>query len=592
LKTFSDGPQSLRVNVADRAGNSTFLHHQWRRDTVKPQVRFLAKPLDQIGETQASFRFAAEDDASGVSSLECRTHSETSFHSCQSPANLMQLGEGQHIFFVRAKDKAGNYSEELSHAWNVDLTAPALTLVSRPQKYERSTRADFRWKVEDQFAGVDNVLCEWNQQPAHPCSEQDSLQGVSEGLHTWSVRAVDKVGNKSQPLRVQWVNDMTPPNLNWIRTPAEMDQSQQALIQFVADDSISGMDQTSCWLDEKLYPCTSQAPVELNGLGVGWHSFRVSARDRSGNTEEMVHRWLVYPAARGVEETWNISSYGAVDLLFVVDSSKSMDAERTEMGRRFGDLMGQLSGLDWQIAMTTTDVQSMDGRSRGQLMDFLGIGLPILTAQIPADQAWAAFRDTIENAKEGDPYERGIFATYMALERYQQDLAAQQFFRKNSHLEVIVITDADNSGNEFMDQPQNLFDYVKNLFGPEKNFSFHSLIVEPGDRACVKQGESYGEKYFRLSQMTSGVVGSVCAKDYGQVVLEVGLKIRERHRERNLQCAPYDANRDGIPDFSIHSTPEARPPLRYQFEGSKVRFDQFLPLGTHQVKYNCIKNIP
>src|SRR4051812_4792872 len=45
-----------------------------------------------------------------------------------------------------------------------------------------------------------------------------------------------------------------------------------------------------------------------------------------------------------------------VDILFVDDNSKSMAPEQQKMSERFSTFIQSLAGVDWQIAITTTDI--------------------------------------------------------------------------------------------------------------------------------------------------------------------------------------------------------------------------------------------
>ena len=47
-----------------------------------------------------------------------------------------------------------------------------------------------------------------------------------------------------------------------------------------------------------------------------------------------------------------------VDVLVVVDNSGSMSVEQSNMGMRFASFLSRLQGLDWQVGIVTTDVQT------------------------------------------------------------------------------------------------------------------------------------------------------------------------------------------------------------------------------------------
>ena len=57
-----------------------------------------------------------------------------------------------------------------------------------------------------------------------------------------------------------------------------------------------------------------------------------------------------------------------VDILIVNDNSASMDAEQKKMGTRFGSFVSAFNGIDYQIAMTTTDLDSTKWAQSGKIM--------------------------------------------------------------------------------------------------------------------------------------------------------------------------------------------------------------------------------
>src|SRR5690606_8968839 len=72
---------------------------------------------------------------------------------------------------------------------------------------------------------------------------------------------------------------------------------------------------------------------------------------------------------------------GRVDILLVDDNSGSMSAEQNLLAQRFSTFISRLSGLDWQIGITTTDVTNdpVNGL-RGSLLELSGHpGQKILT---------------------------------------------------------------------------------------------------------------------------------------------------------------------------------------------------------------------
>ena len=94
---------SLRVAEFDNANDPVTLF----QDTDPPSTTITSAPRPVVvsrGPTSATFTFAASEN---LVTFECRLDSG-GFTPCSSPATFSNLGEGDHVFSVRATDAAGN----------------------------------------------------------------------------------------------------------------------------------------------------------------------------------------------------------------------------------------------------------------------------------------------------------------------------------------------------------------------------------------------------------------------------------------------------------------------------------------------------
>lgn len=80
-------------------------------------------PVEDNGSTASNsitFTFHAEDDESGESELECSLD-DAEYAACSSPHTEDDLGEGEHVFSVRATDDADSTdASPASHTWTVE----------------------------------------------------------------------------------------------------------------------------------------------------------------------------------------------------------------------------------------------------------------------------------------------------------------------------------------------------------------------------------------------------------------------------------------------------------------------------------------
>ena len=304
---------------------------------------------------------------------------------------------------------------------------------------------------------------------------------------------------------------------------------------------------------------------------------------------------------------------GIVDVIFVVDNSASMSPEHNEMAAKFSSFLEKIEHLDYRLAVVTTDVSFSPNNGpravnlNGALQDgrlILFNGNPFLTPDTPNKEA--LFAEAIQRKETQDceawlksdtykaadyssncpsPDERGIYALNLLVSQNTEGL-----IRDNAHLAVIILSDEDNRsigedsfklGKAYalktLDQPESFLNLIEQDFDNSKTLKVHSIVVKPGDEACLDeqndQGDDlrdikgqYGSMYAALSEATGGVIGDVCADDYSDQLGAIGFQTAEGAYEDQIACA------DPV-NFQV--LPEDIP---YELEGTTIRFKTSLPL--------------
>jgi hypothetical protein len=160
------------------------------------------------------------------------------------------------------------------------------------------------------------------------------------------------------------------------------------------------------------------------------------------------------PILRPQQQAINVKANNEVDVLFVVDNSGSMSQEQVGIGNKINGFLDKIKLLSWQIALTTTDSRTdtigPDGISRpwgdGQLRPFdsdTGSEYVLRSTQSNLADAQSKLANAINVGTSGDGLERGINASYRAVERIGSSSANRDFFRQNASLAIIVISDED-----------------------------------------------------------------------------------------------------------------------------------------------------
>lgn len=596
------GSHVFALRGYDSVGNvSATLSYSWSVDLSAPNVTITSKPLLLTKETAAVFSFIATDAQTGISSIECSLDSST-FSPCSNNTSVYNgLPAGNHTFQVRATDLTGNISIPVKYQWTVDLMAPTIQILSGPAPLSNKASAQIVLKVTDNNPGTNGIQCRLDNQVYGPCSETVNYAAVSEGPHTFFAKATDTAGNASQEAIYTWTADVTGPAINFGKIPLKtVGVLDTATLEFIVTDSGSGLESVTCGMVGKVESvCPATKLENIYGLDPGVYTYRVTARDRSGNTSTNSVSWTVEYNIRQVTKSIPVTSNHKADILIVIDNSGSMAPEQLNMAQRFSSFLDTLKNLDWQLAIVTTDVDLDSPKRDGRFLELTGLpGSYIISSSMNPITANEAFAKTIQRSpSEGSGNEQGIAATYRAIERSRDATKTVNapnisFFRPEAALAVLVVSDANETnslGTQLRNIPQNLFNLVQTTW-PNKPFLFHSIIVKSGDTAClaVSGNEGYGVSYEQLSTLTGGIIGNVCEGNYSSQLSRMGTAVTELIKSVTLPCAPLDTNRDGKPDILFQLGNGGAPP-GFTLDGLKLTFDSFLPAGQNQIIYTCLK---
>jgi hemolysin type calcium-binding protein/calcineurin-like phosphoesterase family protein len=145
--------------------------------------------------------------------FECRLDSRP-WTACgagrRGTATYEGLGDGEHVFSVRAVDGAGSASSPATRSWRIDATAPTAHITSAPRDGTSRT-ATFRYSSSE----PGRFECNLDASGFRPCgtgtSGSKTYSSLSLGAHEFEVRAVDAVGNVGTPDSHRWTI-LSPPS--------------------------------------------------------------------------------------------------------------------------------------------------------------------------------------------------------------------------------------------------------------------------------------------------------------------------------------------------------------------------------------------
>ena len=275
---------------------------------------------------------------------------------CASPFNLLDqfpdLPPGPHVFEVRANDNAepadpgspaeGNVDPTPAiHSWTMaaDTTGPDTVLLTVPAGPTAETGVEIAFTGADGATPVDLLTfeCSIDGSPFEPCASPHTIQGLTPGDHTVSVRAVDLALNPDpSPASVTWTQ-VGAPVTSIIDGPTNPSPSQDATFTFAADQT--GVTFT-CSLDGAApTPCTS--PLTVVGLVDGFHGRTYGALSLTGQPDKQEAFRPLVPGVRHVER----------DDLEALERSVLTHHLRPGLGRRLAEGIPRIGAeLELQIA--------------------------------------------------------------------------------------------------------------------------------------------------------------------------------------------------------------------------------------------------
>ena len=221
------------------------------------------------------------------------------------------------------------------------------------------------------------------------------------------------------------------------------------------------------------------------------------------------------------EFNYSFNNERNVDVLFVLDNSGSMYPEQQEgrIADNFLGLFDNLKDKTAKVATITTNASRIEfselkvdsnptvttdklkGRFQRadtricfeEAVSCSSTSKSALTWPLPSDCTFDGFSNSCN--VNGLNNESGIDNAVTALENYRD------FFRSNSRLEVIFVSDEDD---EF--STRDLPESIKNLWGEEKHYGIHSVVVK--ENSCV---ESQNNQFVSSTAYLNDII------DYGSM---------------------------------------------------------------------------
>lgn len=281
----AEGFHLFEVRATDSVGNiSGSQSYSWNVDQTGPSSLITSSPASTTNSTSATLSFSGVDTGGAtLASFECSLDG-SAFAACSSPRTYSGLATGLHSFQVRATDSVGNTGVAVSTSWSIDLTTPMASISSQPPSLSGSTTAQFAFSANPPPAGsIVGYQCRLDGGSWGACSSPVNYSGLSEGAHSFEVRAIDNNSSVSSSTSASWTIDLTPPILSVVSAPPGYNNSTSATLSFNASDvggaTVAGF---HCRKDGGAWSVCS-SPLNYSSITEGSHSVQITAEDSVGN---------------------------------------------------------------------------------------------------------------------------------------------------------------------------------------------------------------------------------------------------------------------------------------------------------------------
>jgi hypothetical protein len=279
---LADGLHAFTVRATDTAGNvGASVSYGWTIDTIAPTATITGKPSNPSKVKSPSFAFTANE----ASTFECKLDAGA-VEPCSSEKSYANLADGLHAFTVRATDTAGNIGTSVSYGWTIDTIAPTTTITQKPSGSSSTSSPSFAFAASE--TGT-SFACRLDNGSYSSCASPKIYSDLSDGPHTFAVRAIDAAGNTGPDIAYGWTIEKRSPTAAVTLAPAALSNTRSAAFGFSADEPAT----FECKLDEQGFqPCSS--PTGYQGLSDGPHVFAVRPRDAVGNIGAPAsHTWVI-----------------------------------------------------------------------------------------------------------------------------------------------------------------------------------------------------------------------------------------------------------------------------------------------------------
>ncbi|MBI5311218.1 MAG: hypothetical protein HZB14_09395 [Actinobacteria bacterium] len=281
---LSDGSHRVRIRaVGEHGPDPSPLDLNFVVDTVAPEYpNFTFFTDDVTVGDEITVDWTPSEDAF----MQCRPFGGE-WAECPPPFHVDSLAPGEHTYGFKWQDDAGNVSLALDYTWTLLAPPPPAdpVVTSSPTGVTNATTASIAFSQSEGRS----VECSLDLGTFSPCESPFVVEGLQDGAHTVSLRAVSGA-QYSSTVGVAWTVDTVAPaqpaltaspDIQWPHSTSTFEFTGEAGARF------------ECKLAPSAFKSCS-SPKQYDLLDEGAHHFEVRQIDEAGNRSAVsTYDWTV-----------------------------------------------------------------------------------------------------------------------------------------------------------------------------------------------------------------------------------------------------------------------------------------------------------
>jgi|GEM_PF-2228034 len=290
-----EGLNYITITANDPYGNHAYAQVRGTLDTIPPQIN-ITNPAEGMAVNTPTIQVTGTITDQNINKVTVSVNGGHPQELSLVDANFsvtVTLSLGLNTLAFHAVDKAGN-TASATRSVLLDLESPAVTLTTPQAGAIISGVVTVSAEASDTMSGITSVTLYVDGQSQTilnqpPFNFTWDTSPLASGLHTITIRAVDRAGNQAEA-SVSVTVDNTAPIVAITSPMSGAVVSGWITVSVQASDAISGMANVSLYVDGLLHATLTQPPFNfpLNTLlfASGNHTINARGVDNSGNQAE------------------------------------------------------------------------------------------------------------------------------------------------------------------------------------------------------------------------------------------------------------------------------------------------------------------